>query len=91
MRRTKEESEITREEILNAAARVFCEKGYAHSSLSEIAKAARVTRGAVYWHFDNKAEIFDALHERLHRPLADMIMQDARSDHPEPLTQIRNH
>lgn len=90
MRRTKEESEKTREDLLNAAVRIFSEKSVARSTLDEIAKAANVTRGAVYWHFENKTQIFDALHERLHRPLIDMILEDLEKDHPEPLMQLRD-
>ena len=90
MRRTKEESEKTREDLLNAAVRIFSEKGVARSTLDEIAKAAGVTRGAVYWHFENKTQIFEALHERLHRPFVDMILEDLEKDHPEPMVQLRN-
>jgi AcrR family transcriptional regulator len=88
MRRTKEEAEKTREDILNAAVRLFSEKGVAHTSLQEIAVAANVTRGAVYWHFANKTEIFDALHARLCQPLTEMILQDVEKDHPFPLEQM---
>lgn len=90
MRRTKEESEKTREDILNAAVRIFSEKSVARSTLEEIAKAAHVTRGAIYWHFENKTQIFDALHERLHHPLIDMILEDLEKDHLEPLMQLRD-
>lgn len=88
MRRTKEEAEKTRDDILNAAVRLFSEKGVAHTSLQEIAAAANVTRGAVYWHFKNKVDIFDALHARLCQPLTDMIMQDVEHDHEAPLAQM---
>jgi len=90
MRRTKEDAEKTREDILNAAVRIFAEKGVARSTLNEIAKAANVTRGAIYWHFENKTQIFEALHERLHRPFVAMIMEDLEKDHPEPLEQLRD-
>ncbi|MGD9649158.1 MAG: TetR family transcriptional regulator [Dongiaceae bacterium] len=90
MRRTKEETENTRADILNAATQVFSEKGVASSTLEDIATAANVTRGAIYWHFKNKTEIFDALHERLHRPLLEMILADVQKDHPEPLIQLRD-
>jgi len=89
MRRTKEESQQTREAILNAAVKTFVEKGVAKTSLEEIARAAKVTRGAIYWHFKNKTEIFDALYERLHLPLVDMIVQDVEKDLPHPLRQIQ--
>ncbi|TNE84123.1 MAG: TetR family transcriptional regulator [Gammaproteobacteria bacterium] len=90
MRRTKEDAEKTREDILNAAIRIFAEKGVARSTLNEIAKAANVTRGAIYWHFENKTQVFEALYERLHRPFVDMIMDDLHKDHPAPLEQLRD-
>ena len=90
MRRTKEDARTTKEDILNAAVEIFAAKGVAKTTLDEIACKAHVTRGAIYWHFKNKTEIFDALHERLHRPLVDMIMQDMEKDHPEPLQQLQD-
>ena len=90
MRRTKEEAEQTKLEILSSATKLFSDKGVAKTTLDEIATAAGVTRGAIYWHFKNKTEIFDALHEQLHRPLLDMIMQDLEKNHPEPLTQLKD-
>lgn len=89
MRRTKEDAEATRIAILDQAVRLFAEKGVAETSLEEIARAANITRGAIYWHFKNKVEIFDVLHERLYQPLSDMILCDMRAEHPEPLQQMR--
>ncbi|MCE7886632.1 MAG: TetR family transcriptional regulator [Alphaproteobacteria bacterium PRO2] len=90
MRRAKEDAKKTREDILNAAVRFFSEKGVARTTLDEVAKAANVTRGAVYWHFENKTQIFEALHDRLHRPFIDMILDDLKKDHPEPVIQLRD-
>lgn len=61
MRRTKQAAAITREEILQAALIVFSKKGYAKTSLEDIAQAAGVTRGAIYWNFQNKADLFNTL------------------------------
>lgn len=61
MRRTQEEAEATRRAILAAALRLFSEKGYAATRLSDIADAAGVTRGAIYHHFDNKAHLYRTL------------------------------
>jgi len=47
VRRTKEEAEQTRDQILDAAEILFFERGVAHTSLEQIARAAGVTRGAV--------------------------------------------
>ncbi len=54
MRKTKEEAQQTRSNLLNAALNVFYERGVSKVSLDEIAKTAGVTRGALYWHFKNK-------------------------------------
>ena len=61
VRRTKEEAQETRNRILDAAERVFVERGVGRSSLNEIATAAGVTRGAIYWHFQDKADVFNAM------------------------------
>lgn len=87
-RRTKEEAQETRQNILAAAVDVFSSRGVALASLEEIAEAAGVTRGAVYWHFKNKSDIFEALQEGLHQSFMDMILQDLEKDHPEPLRQL---
>ena len=68
-RRTKEESLVTRTRILDAAENVFHDKGVAHASLEDIAAAAQVTRGAIYWHFKDKAELFDAMMQRVRLPV----------------------
>ncbi len=60
-RKTKEEALATRAQIVDAARRVFHAEGVNRSTLDKVAKAAGVTRGAVYWHFNNKAELFLAV------------------------------
>ena len=56
-RRTKEEAEETKKAILLAALEIFCEKGYSRTTFDEIAKRINLTKGAIYWHFRNKADI----------------------------------
>jgi len=63
MRRTKEEAARTRQDILKSALIVFGEKGFSAATLTQIAAEAGVTRGAIYWHFDNKAELYNTLIE----------------------------
>jgi TetR/AcrR family acrAB operon transcriptional repressor len=63
MRKTKEEAAITREKVLDAALTVFSRKGYAASTLDDVAQEANMTRGAIYWHFRGKAELLLALAE----------------------------
>jgi TetR/AcrR family acrAB operon transcriptional repressor len=70
-RRTKAEAERTREAVLDAAARVFLERGVARATLEEVGRVAGVTRGAVYWHFSDKLDLFLALEGRAHLPAED--------------------
>ena len=63
-RRTKEDAEATRNALLDAAERVFYDKGVSRASLDDIAREAGTTRGAIYWHFKDKADLFNAMMER---------------------------
>ena len=85
VRKTKEEAQETRNAILDAAERVFLERGVSHTSLAEIAAAAGVTRGAIYWHFANKSDVFDALFERVFAPLEERFeaMHDELRNNPK--------
>ena len=68
-RRTKQDAAATREALLNAAERVFEQRGVSRTSLNKIAQTAGLTRGAVYWHFKDKADLFNAMMERVTLPL----------------------
>ena len=57
-RKTKQEAQETRQHILDVALRLFSQQGVSSTSLGEIAKAAGVTRGAIYWHFKDKSDLF---------------------------------
>lgn len=69
MRRSKAEAEATRENLLAAAEELFAERGITATRLSDVAAAAGVTRGAIYWHFKNKDELINAIIDRLSLPL----------------------
>ena len=90
-RRTKEEAAATRDGILDAAEKLFVEQGVSRTTLQHIATAAGVTRGAIYWHFDDKGALFNAMMERAILPLeAEMqVLDQAESD--DPLVDLRNH
>lgn len=64
VRKTKEETEQTYHALLDAAIQLFTRQGVARTTLNEIAKEANMTRGAVYWHFDNKDAVIRALWDR---------------------------
>lgn len=90
VRRTKEEAEITRQQILDSAERVFAAKGVAHSTMADIAADASVSRGAVYWHFTSKADVFNAMLTRQHDANRVVCAAARNPDEPDPLGQIRN-
>lgn len=72
-RKTKAEAEATRQSILDAAEQMFISHGVARTSLEEVARTAQVTRGAVYWHFRNKSDLFEAMLERVRLPMTEMV------------------
>ncbi|KQR78136.1 TetR family transcriptional regulator [Rhizobium sp. Leaf341] len=73
MRRTKAKAEETRNRILTAAEYVFYEKGVSNATLEHVASAAGVTRGAIYWHFQNKADIFLELYKAVPLPDEELL------------------
>ena len=60
-RKTKAEAEKTRQKILTATLDLFVEKGYERTTFEDVAKRIRLTKGAVYWHFKSKTDLFAAL------------------------------
>jgi TetR/AcrR family transcriptional regulator, acrAB operon repressor len=77
MRRTKEEAAVTRATLLKTALSVFSAKGYAAATLDDVAKAAKVTRGAIYWHFKSKADLYNTLVEEFSARGAGVVQQAA--------------
>ena len=75
MRRTKEEAAVTRSAVLKSALSVFSAKGYAAATLDDVASAAKVTRGAIYWHFKSKADLYNTLVEELSARGASVVQQ----------------
>ena len=63
-RKTKRQAQETKQQIIDAALRLFTVQGVSATSLSDIASAAGVTRGAIYWHFKNKVDLFTLKHQK---------------------------
>ncbi|HEX7246084.1 MAG TPA: TetR family transcriptional regulator [Solirubrobacterales bacterium] len=72
-RTQSERSEATREALVAAARPLFAARGYAGVGTEEIVRAAGVTRGALYHHFEGKRELFAAVYEQIERELAERI------------------
>jgi len=89
-KRTKAEAEATREALLDAAEITFLERGVSRTSLEQIARQAGMTRGAVYWHFKNKSDLFHAMLDRVKMPLRQLLDDVEDPDQPNaPLESLR--
>ena len=88
-KKTKAEALKTRQLLIETAIIQFATRGVANTTLNDIADAAQVTRGAIYWHFDNKTQLFNELWQQ-QPPLRDLIQDRLTlqiSDNP--LQQLR--
>ena len=82
----------TKKAILASAKRLIARRGYENTSLSDIAKYASVTRGAVYWHFENKEELLIALLDSLEEdfPSCKYIKAACNPKEENPLLMLKN-
>ena len=82
-RSTNTEAVETRRRILHAAEQILHVQGVARTSLGDIATAVRVPRGAIYWHFANKAELFNAMCERVRLTLEATVKNAQEGQHAQ--------
>jgi AcrR family transcriptional regulator len=78
--RREEYSEATRRALLVTARRLFTEQGFHATGIEAIARATRVTRGALYHHFADKRALFDAVVVELQAEMADTVAAAARAE-----------
>jgi TetR/AcrR family acrAB operon transcriptional repressor len=89
VRRSKEDALATRQQLLDAAEHVFLAQGVAGTSLNDIAVAAGTTRGAIYWHFKDKADLFNAMMERVAMPMQQALAVVDSADEEDPLPCLK--
>ena len=87
-RRTKEDAQATRHGLLDAAELLFQSQGVSRTSLNDIAKKAGTSRGAIYWHFKDKADLFNAMMERVTLPLEQSFQNIGQDSNIDPLTLL---
>ena len=87
--RKADQSEATRQALIEAARELFARRGYAAVATEEIVQAAGVTRGALYHHFAGKLELFEATYEEVERQLVERIAASAMSAASDPLAALR--
>jgi len=80
MAKQAERRAATTEAILKAGRRLFGEQGFAATTMDDIAKAARVAKGAVYHHFATKETVFEAVFDQVSRDLVLEIDRAARTE-----------
>lgn len=90
-RRTKEDAAATRDSILDAAEQLFAQQGVSRTTLQHIATAAGVTRGAIYWHFDDKGVLFNAMMDRAKLPMETALDALTASNGDDPLEELQQY
>ena len=90
MRRTKEDAEKTRAALLASAERLFLANGVTQTSLSQIACDAGVTRGAIYWHFENKADLLNQLLDKVRLQPEKLTQRSGGYGSKHPLRSLRD-
>ncbi|MFC4465932.1 TetR/AcrR family transcriptional regulator [Streptomyces xiangluensis] len=81
--RRQEYVEATRAALLDSASELFTEKGFAQTSLDEVAAAARLTKGALYHHFANKQALFEQVLATVNDRIAQTVIEaGAGTDEP---------
>jgi AcrR family transcriptional regulator len=77
----------TRAALLRAARAIFAESGYEAAATEEIVKRAKVTRGALYYHFEDKRALFEAVFEEVARKIAATV-DDMATPVSDPMTAM---
>jgi TetR/AcrR family acrAB operon transcriptional repressor len=89
VRKTKEEAQETYIALLDAAEQVFSDKGVTRTTLNDVATAAGMTRGAIYWHFKDKTALFQAMCDRAFLPMDALLQEIAGAPDKDPLLALR--
>lgn len=89
-RTTKEQALKTRGKIIETAIEVFYTRGVNATTLEQIASAAGLTRGAIYWNFRNKLDLVSAVHEHFHLSILNTIQEEMQQQNTPPLQRMRN-
>jgi AcrR family transcriptional regulator len=78
--RRDEYAEVTRRALLDAAKELFVKYGYEATGIEAVCQAARVTRGALYHHFGDKRDLFDALVVEIQNEMSQFVVDRVEAD-----------
>ncbi|PRX27398.1 TetR family transcriptional regulator [Paraburkholderia sp. BL18I3N2] len=85
----KEQSVVTREAVLDSAEHLFSKNGVSKTTLEKIAQHANVTRGAIYFHFRNKNELFAAMLDRAWQPVHESLSNCTKHEDVSVMCALR--
>lgn len=88
-RATKEEAQKTKQRIIETAITLFHAQGVSATSLEQIAEAAHLTRGAIYWHFRNKTDVVTEIHDQLHLSIMATMHRDLTDAAYRPVLRLK--
>ncbi len=89
MRKTRQETKITRDKLRKSALILFLKHGYSRVSLEQIAKNSGLTRGAFYWHFSSKEEILSSLLDDYHRNMEELLTRLFKIEESDHLKKLK--
>ncbi|MDD5366661.1 MAG: TetR family transcriptional regulator [Gallionellaceae bacterium] len=91
VRKTRAEALLTRDTLIDVAERMIEMQGLSRTSLQDIASAAGVTRGAIYWHFKDKNDLVDAMMGRAFLPYEQALLRLGRDNHTASRERLKRH
>jgi AcrR family transcriptional regulator len=87
--RRDEYKALTRAAVLEAAADQFINRGFVDTTIDDVATAARVSKGTVYYHFTDKAELFEAVFRDRQSALVETVIRAVADEHGDPWAKLR--
>lgn len=89
VRKSKNAAQETHAALLDAAEREFSSKGVTRTTLNDVARAAGMTRGAIYWHFKDKSALVQAMCDRVFLPMQTLLNEISAAPGKDPLAALR--
>lgn len=83
---SRERWEVRQREVVDAAARVFSDRGYHATSIDDLVRATGLKKGGLYHYIDSKADLLVKIHERFIKPLLEQANAIAEEDLPAEVT-----
>src|SRR5262249_40932754 len=88
-RRRDEYKALTRAAVLDAAADQFIKRGFVETTIDDVATAARVSKGTVYYHFTDKADLFEAVFRDRQSALVETVTRAVADEHGGSWARLR--